>query len=95
MAKRGLYRMTWGAGRAGTLHGLFTATDEEVKAAIGREIYFGEVLGKHSEVYGELDAKEVVLVTDDADFVKKFDEYKCASGYNPLEYFRTEEDEEG
>jgi hypothetical protein len=93
-SKRGLYRMVWSAGRMGTLSGLFTATDEEVKAAIGQSVYFGEVLGKHSEVCGTLEASEVALVTDDADFVSRFDEYGCASGYNPLEYINEEDGDE-
>jgi hypothetical protein len=92
--KRGLYRMVWDAGRMGTLSGLFTATDEEVKAAIGQRVYFGEVLGKHSEVYGTLEKSEVSLVTDDPAFVSKFDEYGCASGYNPLDYINEEEGDE-
>lgn len=92
--KRGLYRMVWDGGRMGTLSGLFTATDEEVKAAIGQRVYFGEVLGKHSEVFGTLDADEVSLVTDDAAFVAKFDEHGCASGYNPLDYLSDDEGED-
>lgn len=92
--KRGLYRMVWDAGRMGTLSGLFTATDEEIKAAIGQRVYFGEVLGKHSEVYGTLEASEVALVTDDPAFVSKFDEYGCASGYNPLDYINEEDGDE-
>lgn len=92
MAKRGVYRLTWDAGRMGTVKGIFTATDEEVTSAIGREVYFGEVLGKHSEIYGTLEAQEVTLVTDDADFVAAFDRFKCATGYNPLKYFREDQE---
>lgn len=94
MSKRGLYRMTWDAGRQGTLTGLFTATAEEVKAAIGQRLYFGEVLGKHSEIAGTLEERELQLVTDDEAFVAKFDEYGCASGYNPLDYLPEQEDED-
>lgn len=94
MTTRGVYRMQFDAGRMGSVCGLFTATDEEIKEAIGKEVYFGEVLGKHSEVYGTLEASEVTLVTDDPDFVAKFDEYQCASGYNPLEYLRENEEDD-
>lgn len=92
--KRGLYRFRFDCGRMGHLDGLFTATADEVKSAIGRELYFGEVLGKHSEIYGTLDEGEVTLVTDDEAFVSKFDEYQCASGFNPLDYFREDEESE-
>lgn len=94
MSKRGVYRMRFDAGRMGSVKGLFTATAEEIAAAIGKEVYFGEVLGKHSEIYGTLDEGEVTLVTDDEAFVAKFDEYQCASGYNPLEYLRENEGSE-
>lgn len=91
---KALWRMTWDAGRAGTLHGLFVAEDDDVKAAIGKEFYFGEVLGKHSEVYGELEERELKRLTDDPAFIAKFEEFGCESGYNPLDYLREEEDEE-
>lgn len=93
MSKRGLYRFRFECGRMGHLSGLFTATEDEVKAAIGRDLYFGEVLGKHSEIFGPFDEGDVALVTDDEAFVSKFDEYGCASGFNPLKYFREEEEE--
>jgi hypothetical protein len=77
----------------GYVRGLFVATDDEIKAAIGRKVYFGEILGKHSEIYGTLEEKDLVRLTDDPDFIAKFKEYGCASGYSPLEYLEDEEEE--
>lgn len=93
MAKA-LWNLHFSAGRSGTLHGMFVATDEEIEAAMGQHLYFGEVLGKHSDVSGPLEASDITRVTDDEAFVSKFEEYGCASGYNPLEYLPESEEEE-
>jgi hypothetical protein len=60
--------------------------DRDIKPAIGLRVYFGEILGKHSEVFGELEEKDLEVLTDDETFIAKFNEYGCASGYNPLSY---------
>lgn len=93
MAKA-LWKLHFSAGRMGTVHGMFVATDEEIEAAMGQRLYFGEVLGKHSEIEGPLDKEDITRVTDDEAFVSKFEEYECSSGYNPLNYLPEEEDEE-
>lgn len=79
----GVYRFKFDAGRNGTLHGLFVADDAEVKALMGRDLYFGEVLGKHSEVQGPLEESDIELVTQDETFVKMFVELGCATGFSP------------
>lgn len=81
-----LYRFGWNCGRQGVVRGLFVADDANVKAALGREVHFGEILGKHSEICGMLKEEDLTALTDDIDFLAKFDEYDCASGYNPLDY---------
>lgn len=79
-----LWRFYWDCGRQGEVEGIFKAAKEEVDAAIGMEVYFGEILGKHSEVYGELEEGEITLESDDPLVVKNAIE----SGYNPLDYLR-------
>lgn len=82
-----LYRFHVDCGRSGDLRGLFVADDEaDIKPAIGLKIHFGEVLGKHSDVTITLEDSEVQPLTDDAAFIAKFEEYDCASGFNPLAY---------
>ena len=83
-------------GRQGSLEGLFIATQEEVDKAIGKYMYFGEVLGKHSEVEGELEADEITLVSDDEPKVKWLESIlgSCVSGFNPLEYIQDSEEDE-
>jgi len=72
----------------GELAGVFVATDEQVKILIDEqiEVYFGEVLGKHSEVWGEIESKEMELVTEDSKVVDLFNEYDLSSGLNPFDY---------
>lgn len=79
-----LWSFFWDCRRQGEVEGLFTATKEEVDAAIGKQVYFGEILGKHSDVYGTLEEGEITLESDDPLVVLNAKE----SGYNPLDYLR-------
>lgn len=84
-----LYRFSVGFGRMGDLEGIFAADDEkDIKPALGMRIYFGEVLGKHSEVdLPELKAEHLTALTDDAKFIKQAEGYGLLGvGFNPLNY---------
>jgi hypothetical protein len=81
-----LYKFHWECGRMGDVEGLFVADEEEIKKAIGQHVGLGDALGKHSDIHGDLEADDLTVLTDDQDFIKKFEEYNCASGYNPLKY---------
>ena len=84
-----LYKFYWDCGRQGSLSGIFTATEEAVKGLIGKYVYFGEVLGKHSEVEGPIEDGEIVEVTDDQAFIARAKEYDLIpTGFNPLDYQR-------
>lgn len=82
-----LYKFEWDCGRQGTLEGVFISTSEEINKIIGKEIYFGEVLGKHSEVFGTIEKEEIEELTDDQDFIDKFEILIGSIGYNPLDYY--------
>lgn len=87
----------WDCGRMGDVDGLFIADKSKLESANGEHVYFGEILGKHSEVYGDLDESAITILTEDQDFIAKFIEIMgdgTISGYNPLEYLSDEEDEE-
>ena len=91
-----LYQFDWHCGRMGDLDGLFIAEESEVNAIIGKNIYFGEVLGKHSEVSGTLDPEDIQVKTDDQEFIAKFIEIMgdgTISGFNPLDYYDPEDEE--
>jgi hypothetical protein len=90
-----MWKFHWDCRRMGTVRGVFVATEAQVKAALGKRVYFGEILGKHSEVFGTLEEKDLARVTDDQAFIAKAEEYGIASnGYNPLEYLSEEEEGE-
>lgn len=85
----------WDCGRSGEVDGIFVTTKEAIAAAVGKEVYFGEILGKHSEVSGTINEGDITILTEDQDFITKFIEIMGSgdiSGYNPLSYLE-EEDE--
>lgn len=79
---RKLWNFCWEYRRGGSVDGIFKATQEEIDNAIGKHVYFGEILGKHSEVCGNLEMDDLELISDDPLTVLNSDE----SGWNPLEY---------
>lgn len=95
MTQKNLYRFFVDCGRSGDLEGLFVATPGELEEAYGHKLYFGEVLGKHSDVTVDFQPEDVELVTDDQDFVKKLVEFvgDPVSGFDPLaQYYQQKED---
>lgn len=89
MAKA-LYKFHWDVGRMGEVSGSFIADEAAVEAALGSYVDLGEALGKHSEVYGTLDAEDLTVVTRDSDVIEKLGDFSV--GYNPLDYIEHEED---
>lgn len=89
---KGIYKFKFDCRRSGSLSGIFVAGKDDVENIIGKEVYFGEVLGKHSEVYGTIDENEISFVTDDPIAVEIFEKYNLSSGYNPFRYLRDEEE---
>jgi hypothetical protein len=84
-----LYKFHWDCGRMGSLEGLLFATPEEIESALGKEVYFGEVLGKHSEIYGTINLKDFEKLEIDNETVLKLYNViddRTLSGYNPFEY---------
>ncbi len=51
--RKDLYRFSVYCGRMGELEGHFFASEEEIAEIETRSIYFGEVLGKHSEIVAD------------------------------------------
>ncbi|MFN6431044.1 MAG: hypothetical protein ACLTOT_09880 [Eubacterium callanderi] len=89
MSKK-LYKFEWDRWY-GKVEGLFVEDEAVVNNAIGKELSFGEVLGKWSEVYGPLEESDLqVLVSDEAE-VECLEKYNFIPfGYNPLEYIYEE-----
>jgi hypothetical protein len=86
-----IYAYYCDCGRMGSLDGIFVADEEDVKKTIGKTIYFGEVLGKHSEVIVDLEESELTVKSEDPDFVKRFIEIMgdgTISGFNPIQQYK-------
>ena len=90
MSDKAVYKYYVDCGRMGDISSVFVASKERVKATMGKTIYFGEVLGKHSEIYGPLEEHEITMVTDDPAVVSLFEEHKLDTGLNPLNYIQEE-----
>lgn len=94
---KGIYEFCWPMRRSADIEGTFIADSEDVAKITGKYVYFGEIAGKHSEVYGNIDPGDITLRTDDQDFIDKFEEIMgegWSTGINPLEYYEPEEDED-
>lgn len=90
---RAIFKLNIDCGRYGNVTGIFVAEQEEVKRLIdsGVTVYFGEALGKHSDVHCKMDENRITEVTADPKVVEIFDEHGLSSGYNPFDY--VEEDD--
>jgi hypothetical protein len=85
---RYLWKFAWYMRRGGEVEGLFVATESEIAEAIGSYVYFGEILGKHSEVCGTIEEGEITKIDLDPESVKEVSKYlgEDWAGYNPLNY---------
>lgn len=75
----------------GKISGLFISNSSEIDRIIGEVIYFGEVLGKFSEIYGPLDQEDLTVVTEDQgviDALERLFNSETLCGYNPIEYYQ-------
>jgi hypothetical protein len=92
LSNRLLVRFEWDCGRMGTVEGLFVATQEELDKAYGKHVYFGEILGKHSDIDGTLTVEDITVVSEEQWFIAKLVALlgSTISGYNPLSYIEEE-----
>lgn len=89
-----LYSFYSSCGRDGNVEGLFVAEEKDVKNVIGKKVYFGEILGKHSEVFGVLENGDFEKVNVSAETVKELVDVFGGDdicGYNPLKYLYEDE----
>ena len=86
LTERVLVRFRRDCGRMGEVEGLFVTTRKTLEAAYGIEVCFGEILGKHSDIYGTLAPSDFTLVCDDQPFIDQLVSYvgEDISGHNPL-----------
>jgi hypothetical protein len=73
----------------GDLDGMFVCDKADLEKLYGKTVYFGEVLGKHSDVEIEVDEGCFEIKTEDQEFIAKFIEIMgdgTISGYSPFDY---------
>lgn len=84
-----LWKFSEDYGRMGNVEGLFIATEEEVdKFLISKEICFGEILGKHSDVSICFEKKDFkCLDVSESTINNLFNalDSRSIAGYNPFE----------
>lgn len=90
---KAIFRLDVDFDRQGFLNGIFIERKDFVDYLLNNdiEIFFGEILGKHSEVTVSFFKGEgsIELVTDDINAVSIFEQYNMATGVNPFEYVLT------
>lgn len=94
---KAVYKLHYDCGRMGELTGLFIAEKESVDKLIesGQEVYFGEVLGKHSEVCGPVEECDLTLISTEESVIELIEKHDLENGFNPFDYIDEEiEDEE-
>ena len=89
-----LYRFCWPQHRGGDVEGLFVEDSDVVENAIGSNVYFGEICGKHSEVYGTLDEEDLTVVSEDQEKISWLVDIlgRSISGYNPFDYIEDQDE---
>lgn len=88
VASKKLYNFYWDCGSSGELDGLFIATEDDVKSLIGKEIHFGEILGKHSDIHGILGEDDFAVMSTDSALIEDLQrtfQSDTLCGYNPLD----------
>lgn len=89
-----LYKFSWDCGRSGDIESTFSATPEELSNIYGKSIGFGEILGKHSDIYGIAEESDFSIISENPEFVKEWDDATGGSvGYNPLDYYYDEDED--
>ena len=79
-----LYEFHWDCGRQGSVNGMFIADEKVIDIAMGNEVSFGEILGKHSDVRGYLEECDLKVVEVSEQTVKELKNAlgNTISGYN-------------
>ena len=86
--EKAVYKSNIDCGRMGNLEGLFVAKKSHVKLLCDSkiEVYFGEVLGKHSEIYGAMEKNDIIMISDELNVIEIIEKHDLENGYNPFDY---------
>lgn len=89
-----IYKYSESFRRMGRLEGVFVADSDIVESMLGKEVYIGEALGKHSEVTASISTETITPISDDASIVDFFEKHLNGScGTNPVSAYDEQEEE--
>lgn len=80
-----LLKLHWGGRHGDVLEQIVLPSDNALQLKdylLGKEIYFGEIWGKHSEVYGEMEEKDFEIVKDKKKIKEFLAEYPSGHDYD-------------
>ena len=79
-------------GRMGDISATFVATQEEVDNLCNKTVYFGEILGKHSEVELDMKPEYFTVKTDNQEFLEMAEKLgiNLDFGHVPFDYIDEE-----
>ncbi|GCD11706.1 hypothetical protein [Clostridium tagluense] len=83
-----LYKFYSSCNTSGSVEGIFIADEKIIKSAIGCNVWFGELLGKNSNIYGTLEKEDLTIINVSDITINEMEEVLGTniSGYNPLDY---------
>ena len=84
---KGIYKFSLDCGRQGSLEGIFVADSKDIIAIQGMKVYFGEALGKHSEVISDMtpeDGATFAIASTDEAAIKVVEDLDLQNGTNPF-----------
>lgn len=86
--EKAVYKFHFDCGRMGELTGLFVESKQKIDWLIKSklEVYFGEVLGKHSEIFDPVNESDFTMVSDDPKVISIIEENDLSNGFNPFDY---------
>ena len=68
--------------------GLFVEDSDVVESAIGKNIHWGDIAGKHSSIDGPLERAELTEILCSPAFLEEFQRIVGQVGLNPIAYLR-------
>lgn len=90
---KALYKLHIDCGRMGDLDGVFITDTEKMKELVssGKHVYFGEVLGKHSDIYCPIKEEDYTFITTNDKVIEIVEQYGLENGFNPFDYLEEED----
>lgn len=93
-----LWKFDADCGRVGSLSGLIAVSQADIDNIIGEDVYFGEVLGKHSDITVRIGLEDFTLIDIPEEYARKImtaaGGSHCISGYSPFDYWERVDDDE-